>query len=258
MNKLAVVTGASSGIGLEFAKLLATDKYDLIIASRDAKVLDAVADELRTKHDIKVEVVIVDLSIELSADMLWDKVGKRKVDVLINNAGFGDLANVIDADFSMLSSMIGLNITSLTRLSQLAAKAMVLQGSGNILNLASILSFTPSPHDAVYGATKTYVLNFSEALSEELRGTGVHVTILCPGPTNTGFAKAAKMENSSVMRGNLPTAYDVAMCGYRAMQKNKVVVVHGRHTWLYAYVMPKLFPRSIVRKIIGKIQAKTS
>lgn len=251
-----MVTGASSGIGLEFAKLLAADSYDLILAARDKAALTKVAAELQELHGITATPISIDLSIQGAADALWDKVGKRPVAVLVNSAGFGNYADVVDSDPKKLESMIALNITCTTRLSQLAAASMKKRGTGNIVNFGSILSFFPSPHNAVYGATKAYVLQFSEALNEELAGSGAHVTVLCPGPTKTGFAKAASIEKASVMNGNLPTAQTVAQFGYNAMKQNKTVAVHGFRTKVFALVGPRIFTRARVRKIVGKVQSE--
>lgn len=258
MNKIALVTGASSGIGKEFCSLLAADGYDLLLVARDADALEQVKVELSSRFKVKVQTLAMDLSQSGAADMLWDSLGAQKLDIVINNAGFGDLTDLVDADWPKLEAMINLNITTLTRLSQLAAISMKKRGTGHILNVASVLSFFPAPHSAVYGATKSYVLHFSEALSEELRGTGIYVSALCPGPTQTGFAKEANMQNSKVMSGSLPTAKDVAACGYNALKANKVVVVHGFKTKLNALVGPKLVPRSLMRKIIANVQSQKS
>ncbi len=255
MKKLAVVTGASSGIGLSFANILASKGYNLIIVARDTKALDMLAHKLKSEHNTDVQVISADLSIEGSANALWSKIESQNIDVLVNNAGFGDLTDVVDADPSKLESMIALNITALTRLSQMAAISMKKRGAGSIVNLASVLSFFPSPHGAVYGATKAYVLSFSEALSEELRGTGVYVTALCPGATKTNFATQANMEHTDIMKGKLPTGDDVARYGYEAMLKHKVVAVHGLRTNVIAHVATRLLPRGILSRISGNLQS---
>jgi short-subunit dehydrogenase len=255
MSKLAVITGASSGIGLSFANKFASEGYDLIIVSRSKDALQSIAKEISDKNKVKVSIIPTDLSLDGSADELWDKLKNVKVDVFVNNAGFGNSDDVVDANPQKLTSMIALNITALTRLSQLAAISMKERGTGSIVNLASVLSFFPTPHGAVYGATKAYVLSFSEALSEELKGTGVYVTALCPGPTRTNFAKQANMENLSIMNGNLPTGDDVAQYGYEAMLKHKVVAVHGLRTKINALVASRLVPRATMRQISARIQS---
>lgn len=255
MKKLAVVTGASSGIGLSFANKFAAEKYSLVIVARDTNALEVLAKKLEKSYSTDVTVISADLSVAGAANALWKQIGNRQIDVFVNNAGFGDLTDIVDANPGKLESMIALNITTLTRLSQLAAISMKERGTGSIINLASVLSFFPSPHGAVYGATKAYVLSFSEALSEELKGTGVYVTALCLGPTKTNFASQADMQDLGMMNGNLPTGDDVARYGYEAMKKHKVVAVHGLRVKLNAYVAPKILPRAIMRRISGNLQS---
>jgi uncharacterized protein len=257
MTKYAVITGASSGIGLEFTKLLAADGYDMLIAARDGKALRKLSKELATEYKTKATPLAVDLSIPGAAEKLWKKLGTQKVDVFINNAGFGDYVDVVKSDPVRLERMIALNITALTQLSRLAAIAMKKRRRGSIVNVGSILSFVPSPHNAVYGATKAYVLSFSEALGEELKGTGVSVTALCPGPTRTGFAAAARMEKSAVMQSSrLPTGKEVAIFGYEAMKQKKVVAVHGAQTKFVALIGARFLPRSAIRRIIERVQRR--
>jgi short-subunit dehydrogenase len=255
MSKLAVITGASSGIGLSLANKFASENYDLVIVARSENELRSIAKRISDKEGVKVSVVPADLSIDGAADKLWDRLKNETIDVFINNAGFGDLHDIVDADPSKLTSMIALNITALTRLSQLAAISMKKRGSGSIINLASVLSFFPSPHGAVYGATKAYVLSFSEALSEELKGTGVHVTALAPGVTNTNFAAQANMQDLGIMKGNIPTADDVAEYGYRAFVKHKVVAVPGLGNKATAHIATTILPRAMMRSISAKFQS---
>lgn len=251
MKKLAIVTGGSSGIGLAFAKILARDGYDLLLAARDEASLKQASDELGKKHDITADFVALDLSEDNAAYTLWQKAQGRPLDVLINNAGFGDYADVASADWSRLEAMIDLNIKTLTRLSQLAAISMKEQGNGHILNVASIAAFFPGAKMATYYATKAYVLSFSEALSVELKGTGVTVTALCPGPTATHFQEAAHAESVSVFQGKLPTADEVASYGYKAMLKGKVVAIPGLGNKLQASIV---LPRSLKRNLVDRIQ----
>lgn len=256
MNKLAIITGASSGIGREFANELAKDNYDLLLVSRDKKELENVAAEIHTEYGAKSESVALDLTEDNAVETLWKQVGNRNVHVLINNAGVGDMSPVVSADFSKLENMITLNITAMTQLSQLAAQKMKTEGTGKILNVASIAAFIPGPGMATYYATKSYVLSFSEALSQELDGSGVTVTALCPGPTKTHFAESAGADTSRLFSGKLPTAADVAAYGYQAMKDGKVVAVHGFRNKMSALVIPRLLPRFIVRKAVDKFQNK--
>ncbi len=251
MNKLAIVTGGSSGIGLAFAKLLAGDGYDLLLVARDKKALQQISKDLARKHDVTVDSVALDLSKAESTDTLWQKFEDGNIDVLINNAGFGDYADVTDADWQKLEAMIDLNIKTLTRLSQLAGMSMKKQGSGHILNVASMAAFFPGAKMATYYASKAYVLSFSEALAVELKGTGVKVTVLCPGPTATHFQETAQAENVSIFQGKLPTADEVAVYGYKAMRKGKVVAIPGIGNKLQASVV---LPRSLKRNLVDRIQ----
>lgn len=255
MNKLAVITGASSGIGASFAYKFGREHYDLIIIARNEKALEAIAKEIRDLNGVNVTVILADLSLPDAADTVWKQLKDTDIDVFVNNAGFGGLSDVVSADPQRLQSMIAVNVTTLSRLSQLAAISMKKRGTGSIINLASILSFFPTPHGAVYGATKAFVLSFSEALSEELKGTGVYVTAICPGPTATNFATQASMQDLSVMSGKIPTGDDVAEYGYKAMLKHKVVAVHGLGIKMGAFIAPRIFSRSVMRRLSGKIQS---
>ncbi len=255
MNQVALITGASSGIGLSFAHKFASKGYDLIIVARNEAALSGIAKTIHEKNGVKVSVIAADLSLEGAADSLWAQLETKKIDVFINNAGFGDHGDIVNADPRRLQSMIALNITTLTRLSQLAAIAMKKRNHGSIINLASVLSFFPSPHSAVYGATKAYVLSFTESLSHELQGTGVYVTAICPGATKTNFAAQANMQGVSAMNGsNLPTGDDVADFGYIAFKKHKVVAVHGPRTKVIVFAT-RLLTRKLMRRLSARVQA---
>lgn len=250
MKKYAVVTGGSGGIGLAFAELLASDGYDLLLTARDKNRLKKVSDNLEKTYNVSVKYTALDLSQKTAADKLWREAADRNVDVLINNAGFGDYGNVVDADWEKLEKMIELNITALTRLSQLAASSMVKQGSGKIVNVASIAAFFPGAKMATYYATKAYVLSFSEALSVELNKTGVSITALCPGPTATDFQQNANAKGVSLFKGNIPTAEQVAAYGYNAMKNGKVIAVPGLKNKLFtAIVLPRSWKRNIVDRV---------
>lgn len=255
-TKFAVVTGASSGIGLEFAKILASDNYNLLLVSRDKDQLSSISKDLEQTYNVDVNFMSLDLSNIDSSEKLWQKVENKHIDIFINNAGFGDFAEVVDADWLKLESMISLNITTLTRLSQLAAQHMKKAGKGKILNVASIAAFFPGAGMATYYATKAYVLSFSEALSEELNGSGVTVTALCPGPTKSGFAKSASMQKSTLMGGKLPSSKQVAEYGYRALKDGKVVAVHGFSNKVGGHVLTRILPRFMIRKYVKKTNYK--
>ena len=258
MNRTAVITGASSGIGLELAGLMAFDRIDLVLASRNREKLETIRDNLTKKYGIKVKIIQIDLSDEASPEKLFYEVKKSglQIDYLINNAGFGDYGFFIDSDPDKLSRMIDLNIKTLTRLTRLFAPLMVLQGRGAIMNVASTAAFQPGPLMAVYYATKAYVLSFSQALAKELEGSGVTVTALCPGATDTGFKSAANLEGSKLFAGKrIASALDVARYGYKAMLKGKRIAVHGIINSLLVFSV-RLMPSSLVTDFVMKIQGR--
>jgi short-subunit dehydrogenase len=243
----ALVTGASSGIGLEIARILAKD-YDVVLVARRADKLEALAAEIGGAR-----VVAVDLADPAGPRRLIAEV--PAVDVLVNNAGFGDFGPFADAEEARLDEMIELNVGALTRLTRAYLPGMCERGQGRVLNVASTASFQPGPLMAVYYATKAYVLSLSEALAEETRGTGVTVTALCPGPTASGFQAGAAMENSRLVKGRkLPSAASVAAFGVKAMQRGDVVAVPGFANKVMAASI-RVSPRPIVRRLVHRMQS---
>ncbi len=226
----ALVTGASSGIGYEFAKLFAADHIGLVLAARRVDRLNELAETLREQYHVRVDVIQIDLSQDDSSRSLYDQVNKLGLDIdyLVNNAGFGDYGLFHEREWSRTEDMMKLNSVALTQLTHLVVRDMVRRKSGRILNVASIAAFQPCPTTAVYAATKAYVLSFTEALHNELRGSGVTATALCPGPTRSGFQEAADMEGSALFRGaGVMSSSQVAAIGYRAMMRGKAVVIPG-------------------------------
>lgn len=227
----ALITGASGGIGLELAKLFAKDKMNVILVARDQKGLETVAVGLRNDFGVKTEIIAIDLSLPNAAEQVYKKAaalgGDWHVDYLVNNAGFGDFGEFATADWNKEKSMIELNVTALTQLCKFFIPVMIARKNGKILNVASTAAFVPGPFMAVYYATKAYVISFSRAIGSELRGTGITVTTLCPGPTNTNFAKTAHADATKLFDKKLPTAAEVAHYGYRSMMKGKSVAIHG-------------------------------
>ena len=239
MAKRALVTGASSGIGQEFARILARGGYDLFIVARNKNGLVNLAKELKDRYETDVEIMAQDLSKPNSAEKVWEEATKKgDVDVLINNAGFGDLHEFKDAEWDRLHDMINLNVLTLTYLSHLAAKDMSSRKSGKILNVASVAAYIPGPMMSVYHATKAYVLKFSVALHEELKPKGVTVTSLNPGVTRSGFQEAADMGKAEFLgsRDRMPTSYEVAQYGYEAMMDGKSVAIPGVRNKFFAFI----------------------
>jgi len=252
---VALITGASSGIGYELAKLFARDGNDLVLVARSGDKLSQLAGELEKAYKIRAIVVATDLSLPAGPDEVYAATRKAgiDVDVLVNNAGFGQFGFYIENDLQEELRQIQLNIASLTHLTKLYVRPMVARKKGRILNVASTAAFQPGPLMAVYFATKAYVLSFSGALSNELRGTGVTVTCLCPGPTTTEFHKRAAMDLSNVMKAPFMDARSVAEIGYRAMLKRNPTVIAGTMNWLVAQ-STRFAPRSWTAAVARKIQ----
>ena len=244
----ALVTGASGGIGLELARLLAADGYALTLVARSADRLDALAAELGG-----AQVITADLARPGAVEQVV--TAAPEVDVLVNNAGIGDFGPFADADPAKTGGMVQLNITALTELTRAYLPGMLARGSGRVLNVASTAAFQPGPLMAVYYATKAYVLSFSEAVAEEVRGSGVTVTALCPGPTESGFQAGAAMEDSKLVNGRkLPGAAVVAKAGYRAMCRGDAIEVVGLSNKVLASSV-RFTPRPVIRRLVHRMQA---
>jgi len=255
MNQLAVITGASSGIGFAFAKLLAAEHYDLVLVARSQGKLKKMKMQLEKRHKVSVGILVKDLSKPHAAKAVFDKLKKKRVDLLINNAGFGEYGFFTETSWKKEEQMIRLNITALTQLSKLFAKKMKRQQSGKILNLASTASFQAGPKMAVYFASKSYVLSFTEAIANELKGTGVTVTALCPGPTATGFQAISHMDQSDLVskRRELAHPDEVAEYGYAALKKGRMVAVPGFKNKLQIFFqrfLPRRFVVWVLRKML--------
>lgn len=253
-----LITGASGGIGLELARLAARDRQNLVLVARSGDKLEKLAKEIRTTYPVEVKTLVSDLSKTKGVEELLSSVGSWQItiDTLINNAGFGDFGDFASADLDKSLEMIRLNITALSYLTHHFLREMVRSGRGKIMNVASTASFMPGPGMAVYYASKAYVLSFSEALAREVKGTGVTVTALCPGPTDTGFAETAGL-GKSLLHRMLPTASaaEVARVGYKAMLKGKTVVVPGFMNTLSS-ITPRFLPRPVVSNLIYNIHKK--
>ena len=224
-RECALITGASSGIGLEIAKLLASQNYDLIICARREKELQDLAEEIRRQHTVNCKVIVADLTTAEGIDLLIKDSGE--VDILVNNAGFGILGDHLDMQLGRQLEMIELNIHALTRLSHVFGNLMAKKGKGRIMNVASIASYISGPSFAVYCATKAYVLSYSRALHKELKNKGVTVTALCPGYVTTGFQEVAGMELSKMERLTAVPVKKVAEIAVRSMHKGKREVMPG-------------------------------
>lgn len=225
----ALITGATSGIGYELARLFAQDRTNLVLVARRQAQLDSIKEAFEQQYGISVTCLAADLSVPGQAAAVYEQCRRQglALDYLVNNAGFGSYKDVAQEDYHLYEQMLTLNVEALTVLSTLAAHDMVAQGRGRILNVGSTSAFQPVPHMAAYGASKSYVMHFTEALHAELRGTGVTATVLSPGVTQTAFIERAAMQRWKGTKGKLPTAAEVAQAGYQAMQRGKLNVVVG-------------------------------
>lgn len=254
-GKTALVTGASGGIGRAFAELFAADGWRPIVVARSVEGLGEVAADLKKRFDIEATVIALDLAVPDAAQRLYDEVAARalNVDALVNNAGFPTYGRFAELPLADEHQEIVLNVLTLTDLTKLFLPPMLRRKWGRILNVASTAAFAPGPTMAVYYATKAYVLSFSEALSNEVAGSGVSVTCIAPGATATGFEKRGRLEKSALFQGRrLPDARSVAQAGYRAMLAGKRLVIPGLWNQLQAFA-PRLSPRGLTLAISRRI-----
>ena len=253
---LALITGASSGIGRELARIHAAAGGDLVIVARSTDALNALAASLRDKHDIQVHVLTLDLTESGAISKLKDHCTNQglTVDYLINNAGFGGIGEFYKQDFSMLRDMMRLNMEALTESCYAFLPDMVQCGSGRILNVSSTASLMPGPMQAVYFATKAYVTSFSNAIASELEHTGVTVTALLPGATETGFGARSGMDKTDLF-SSTASAFDVAQAGYQAMLDGKLDVLAGLTTAQKIMIKAApLTPKKVLLNQIKKMQ----
>jgi short-subunit dehydrogenase len=252
----ALITGASAGIGRELARVMARNGHGLILAARRLEELNVLAAELRDEFKVPVICLRADLGTADGARKLFNETTAAglTVDVLVNNAGLGLLGPFAENDTDKLDKMIAVNVVALTALTRLSLPGMVERKSGRVLNVASTAAFQPGPLMAAYYATKAYVLSLSEALSYELRGTGVTVTCLCPGPTATEFSDVAGATKTRLFKkARLMSAAAVAEAGYAGLMAGKRVVIPGSQNRLMARLSP-FAPRSIVMRVIERYQ----
>jgi uncharacterized protein len=255
-RETALITGASGGIGLDLAQLMAPN-FDLIITARNQPQLEKIAQELQAAHGNHVHVVPADLTLPEAPQQIFAEIERRglPVDILINNAGFGLYGAFAESDPRTSLNMVQVNIAALTALTRLALPGMIQRKRGKIMNVASTAGFQPGPLMAVYYATKAYVIMFSEAIANELKGSGVTVTCFCPGATVTHFAERANMEESRLFKLGAMNSKDVALAGYNGMMAGKGLVIPGVLNKTLA-ISVRFSPRKLVTAISRSLQEK--
>lgn len=249
-RSVALITGATTGIGYELAKLYAKDKINLILVARDDEKLREVKEEL-SLYDIMVYTISLDLAEDNSCEKVLDFVNKNNlsVDILINNAGMGSFGYLSEIEMEKELKLIDVNIRALTEITKMFLPIMIDHGEGAIMNVASTAAFCAGPKMATYYASKAYVLNFTEALYEELRNTEIKVSCLCPGPVKTSFQEKSGIRKSEAAKKALMTAKEVAKVAYKDFNKGKLIIVPGFKNKVII-LLNKFIPRSLSRKII--------
>ena len=258
MNKTVLITGASSGIGLELSKLFARNNYNLVIVSQNEENLQKAKGIIhRENTKIEIHAITKDLSKSSAPQEIFEYTFKNsiQVDILVNNAGIQVYGKFQDTNIDDILNLMNVNMFAMTKLTRLFVDGMVKRGDGKILNLGSTGSFQPCPLNAAYCASKSFTLYLSEAMGEELKGTGVTITTLCPGATKTNFAKRAKIEDIKLFRGKLLEPSKVAEIGYKALMKGKSVIITGLSNKILAQSV-RFIPRSMVIKMGMHIMKK--
>jgi len=256
-KKVALVTGASSGIGAEFARIHAEHGGDLILVARRRDRLEFLKTQLEAEHGVTVHVLPNDLAETEAPQQIHDEVRSLgvPVDYLVNNAGFGLRGFFHEQDWAINEAMIKVNILALAALTRLFVPDMVARHSGRILNVASMAGFLPGPLNAIYYASKAFVISFSEAIANELAGTGVTVTTLCPGPTESEFTRVAQMSDVNLTR-TLASARQIAETGYEAMLRGKTMVVPGVLNKVTIHALLRLSPRRLATRVSRVLMEK--
>lgn len=255
MSRYALITGASSGIGLALAEALARRGRNLLLVARQREALESIAAELTQRFSVEVLIRACDLSkpVQLTGLLMELEEGKYSIDLLVNNAGIGTSGAFVAQDWQQEQQLIEVNMLALARLCHSVGNVMAGQGSGQILNVASVAAFQPGAWMANYYASKAYVLHLSEALREELKKDGVGVSVLCPGPTRSAFFRKAALDDSKLKNSKLMmSAEEVALITVRALDKNRAIIIPGWRNRVLA-LSPKFSPRWLVRKISARL-----
>lgn len=257
-HETVLITGASSGIGLELARIFAAHQFDVVLVARSQSKLEQLAQQLRAKNDIRTHVIPADLSRPEAPREIFSELMRRavQIDNLVNNAGFGAYGEFAQTNIEDELEMITVNITALTHLTKLFLPGMLRRKHGRIMNVASTAGFQPGPLMSVYYATKAYVISFSEAIANELKGSGATVTCLCPGPTESAFAVRADMQKSRLFKMGKMSSRAVALVGFRAMMKGKTLVISGTRNKVLVQSV-RFAPRKLVTAIARTLQERS-
>ena len=253
----ALVTGASGGIGLEIARLHARLGGTPVLVARSRAALERISAEMLDAHGIDAPVIVCDLAAPDAAETLWRRVADQSltIDLLVNNAGFGGTGRVWERPYEEERDMVRLNVETLANLTRLALPGMIARGRGAVLNVGSMAGFVPGPRMATYYATKAFVLSYTEALAEELEGTGVSATVLAPGPVKTGFQKRARFRADRASNPRAMAADKVAAIGYDAMLRGDTLVIPGRNNRVGAKLV-RFLPRATRRRLMNRVNAR--
>jgi short-subunit dehydrogenase len=257
-RKLALITGAASGLGLEFCKLLAADSYTLLMVDKDGEGLQQAARSIHGSFGAETECIIKDLGESGAGSELFSEVGHHEFDILINCAGFGLFGFFAETPWAMEQAMLQLHVVNLTLLTKLVVQKMIRRGTGRILNVSSLAALQPGPLMNLYYASKAYIHSFSEALANEVKGTGVTVTVLLPGLFNTNFARsAARYSGSSERREKIvsTTVEKVARSGMKAMMKGRIRVIPGFTNKILA-LSARHLPRNLIVRVLRWAQER--
>jgi short-subunit dehydrogenase len=251
----ALITGASTGIGRELAWCFARGGFDVVLVARDREKLKDVAATLQQKFGVRATVLVKDLSRPQAPQRIFEALEKENIaiDVLVNNAGFGTWGFFDESNIDTMLNMLNVNISALTHLTRLFLPQMKERGAGRVLNVASTAGFQPGPLMAVYYASKAYVISFSEAIANELEGSGVTITCLCPGPTASNFQERAQMTNSKLFANSMMSSAQVAREGYRATMRGQKLVINGRSNLIWVFAT-RFLSRDRVPRMVRSVQ----
>jgi len=247
--KKVLITGASSGIGYSLAEIYAENGYDLVLVARREKELELLKEKLEKKYSVKVEVEVMDLAIKENVKILWEK--NKDIDILINNAGFGIYSKFVEYEIEKDFDMINLNISSLVYLTKLYGNSM--KRGDKIINIGSTAGFQPVPFMGVYGASKSFVVDFTLAIAQEIKN--IDIVLFCPGETQTEFQKVANRPKSSVLRGKIPSSDEVAKYLFDESDKGKTFIIWGKYNKILLFFQ-KFLSKKISAKIIYKTQER--